>query len=235
MTDQEGWVAEDDVSQLAAGHLRDTCGLTLALMLPPPSSIKEDYKAFAEKLRSIEPDSAYIYPFENLHCTVATFISFREGHLRNSSPERRRELISKIRTALHDTIKASKNKWPNGPIEVSFSRPCLSRAAGFFMLDDPQGNIERIRNFFVIPAVASIDCLELTEALIVPKIIHSTFLRFKSVPKHPEQFVKCFDELAASWTPLRISLSHIDLVAEVHPFMHIKRGEDTILEEYSFS
>ena len=46
-----------------------------------PPAVRDQYAAFAERLRRAMPAEAYIYPPESLHCTVCTMRASTAGVL----------------------------------------------------------------------------------------------------------------------------------------------------------
>jgi len=230
------FVKDDFVIALANNKRPDVFGIIIAALFNPPLSFKEPYEKFVKELHQIEPESTYVYPFEALHCTVATLVSFRSTKidLKTLDETKRHQLIDSWKIILQKAFQD--DSFPRKPFEITISSPTISPAAGFFHFVNPSGEIERIRqcvqNAVAEGALKNFPSVPEDE-ISIPKIIHSSFLRFTEKPKIPNYEAK-FKEIANQWNDVTVPVHEISLVLEDHPYMHIPKDSKHIIHTFKF-
>jgi len=192
-------------------------GLNLACAYPFPVEIEPRYSALAGRLARLD-GAVYVYPFWKTHVTIVTFVSFCP-HPR-PSPGRVAELRSLI-APLTEMAKSvlAQEKIPQFRLE--FQAPVLSGKAAILPIINPTCEILRIRRHILqmLDDNKKLRDQLIGEGLNVPGIIHSTIMRFKSVPADAARFTAGFDEIAAEFEPFAITISEILLTAETRPYM----------------
>lgn len=195
-------------------------GLNLACAWPFPAALECDYNSLAEKISSLDP-AIYVYPFWETHVTILTFVNFALH--RNPAPE----LVENFETLAVDlgemlkAIFADEFSEPIRAFDLLFGAPVLTRKAGILPLGNPSGEIPRIRRR-VVERLEKENLLreKLTATGVnVPKIIHSTFLRFRAPPENLSALCAGFDGISAQTKLGPARIGEIFLTAETKPYM----------------
>eukprot|EP01137_Pigoraptor_chileana_P032252 Opistho-2@21340 len=241
------FIEDADVRALARDERPHVWGITLTALWPAPEAFQEAYAAFRAALVERLGDagkSAYVYPQDALHVTVATLVSFRDSPLSRPSTtdaqqamELRNRTIEAWRTALSNAFSVP--IFDQAPFEVEIGRPILSPAAGYFSMSDVAGGISTIRDLVrratSDPVFQTSGCPQPAEKgnLSIPNIVHSTFLRFVSEPSDSDGFRKAFAECAEKWVPMRALVTGVTLTLEDAPFMHVPVDEKHCIRVFS--
>lgn len=103
----------------AEGRSLDEFGLVLVTGWPPSPQLEQPYASFCAALRSCFNDddskSAYIYPFESIHVTVATLYPFTINRA-DRDAESRAKVEREWRAIV---VGASKRpEWPTCPLQL---------------------------------------------------------------------------------------------------------------------
>ena len=219
-----------------AGGARDgeRSGLVLTVAWPMPPAVRDQYAAFAERLRRAMPAEAYIYPPESLHCTVCTMRAFTAGALDHDAGRE----IAYVWQRILDRARAMSD-WPSAPFSLTMCAPTLEGAAAIFHYVDDDDGVEQMRECVRraieeaggIAAVGASDrslarapdALPRTEPPPhIPDIIHSTAMRWAAEPSAPRAEVRAaFDAVAATWEPIALEVRCARAVVESAPYMHI--------------
>jgi hypothetical protein len=174
----------------------------------PPSSTQllEPYTRFRNAVEACwdaaDNQHVYLYPFESLHVTVATFSkTFTDGQDLEAF-----QRIVKQATEMKE--------WPSKPLQLVIDSAQIGTRAGILLWKDNSGGMNAMRQ--CLAAVGS--------NLDIPDIIHSTFLRFKEVPMTPgpivqERFSTVLSQLGGMF-PDPISIPVAKLINERTPYMH---------------
>lgn len=191
------------------------------------------------------PAPVYIYPVEYLHVTVATF--YRRTNSLEPFPDDKEQQI-KINAWKQVVQKATQlEDWPTAPLKLCIESCQIGIRAGILLWKETTGGMEAMRRclktvtmeldkegwFRHYPGVAA-------SSLDIPGIIHSTFLRFYSVPTTPGQAVqKRFREKVvshlSSFFPDPIEVPVSKLVCEKTPYMHIPHDDQHVFATSFFS
>jgi hypothetical protein len=197
-----------------------TFGINLACAWPFPEAWREPHAELAAHLTKSGP-WLYVYPHAFTHITLVTFITFSR-HVAPSPADRREmeSLIEKIVTTIEPALK---NDFADGinSFKLQPRTLVLARAAGILPLENPDGQVQRLRDS-VLSAVRSDEALHrelAARGLNVPGIIHSTLLRFTQPPPDVGEFLARFDEAAnaVKFPPIRVQ--ELLLTAETRPYM----------------
>lgn len=212
--------------------------------------------------------SVYLYPTIHLHITLATFVppkkitgsgnsndasgpadETNDKDLRNA---KRAEALKLVRSA------SKLQGWPTKPLQLVVDSAQIGKRAGILLWKDLSGGVDAIRNCLrqahgKANANATANRTSSTSKLpSIPGIIHSTFLRFSSVPQTPgEQVQEIFrskiagklgteffsstnqdtdaDADTAATTPLVIQAKTVRLVLESTPYMHMPNDDEHVL------
>ena len=230
-----GW--PPDLAQLALPYSRfrravEECWNSEDLV----SSISEDGKT--------TPAPVYLYQLESLHITVATF--FRRP--KNTPFPDENEQKIKIEAWTSVLQKATQMEdWPSTPLKLCVDSCQIGSRAGILLWKETTGGIDAMRRCFKVvteqlneqnwfqqyPGVTA-------SALDIPDIIHSTFLRFYSVPKTPGLVLqKRFCEKVAcklsDFFPEPITIPMCKLVRDRTPFLLIPHDEQHVFTTSFFS
>jgi len=216
-------------------------GLVLVVNWPAPHSLKESYEAFATKLAAIDPKSLYVYPLRALHCTVSTFVNFKQHTLKTDSQKEcvLRAFCSALAQAFGPS--ATSPAHATTAFHLVMSRPALSDAAVFFLYEDPTESIAAIRRLIedeVFPRVRAELGEELFASLVAksPNIVHSTVARFKEPPDDPSRLAAGLSALVEAagtqWKPVRMEIDKVTLAVECLPYMHIPASPASVAFEH---
>lgn len=216
-------------------------GVVLVANWPPEVSITGPYESILPSLRQCFDDvdyavtddenlpAVYIYPPETLHITLATFTTF------NTSDEvANREQYSQ---ACKEVMEKSfcRKDWPKGKIEIEIERTQVGSKAGIFLWKNENGQIATMRKIIheefntLFKKNPQQFC---NKELIIPGIIHSTFLRFGHVPKSngdlvQERLKKMQSKIKDSFG--KVELKTVRLAIERTPYMHIPFNDRHVL------
>jgi len=189
------------------------------------------------------PPPVYLYPTETLHVTVATFFTTAT----ESYPDEA-ELAFKIdawKQVIHKAIQM--DEWPTKPLQLRIDSCQIGNRAGIFLWKETTGGMDAMRR--CIQAVT----LELKsqgwfqnfpgvspDSLRIPGIIHSTFLRFYSLPSTPgttvqERFHEKVIAKLSDFFPDPITIDVSKLVVERTPYMHIPHDDRHVYATSFFS
>lgn len=221
----------------------DYFGLVLVTNWPPTSNIEGSYRDFREAVASCfdpedtsgESPAVYFQPTEHLHITLSTFVRIAKIDDAStddewSSDERRRDSQNRA-IALVQAASALPD-WPTDPIRLVVDSAQIGNRAGIVLWKDLSGGIDVIRR-----CLAQSSTVESQDYPVIPGIIHSTVLRFASVPKTPgEQVQEAFQSriLGNIGTDLFPSetifvTTRVQLALETSPYMHIPDDSDHVL------
>lgn len=198
-----------------------TFGLNLACAWPFPAAWRESYEQMARKLSALGPD-VYVYPFSCTHITLVTLGSFAR-HIKPAA-----ELVAalganipRILTALSPLFTENSPERIQ-PFTLQPQAPVLARGAAFLPVLNPDGEVARLRQRVVELLQQANEPLhrELAEhGFNVPRIIHSTVLRFIRPPANLEGFLSRFDKIAAETEFPPLVVKEIVLTSETKPYM----------------
>mmetsp|Transcript_46841 Transcript_46841/g.114236 ORF Transcript_46841/g.114236 Transcript_46841/m.114236 type:complete len:295 (-) Transcript_46841:1102-1986(-) len=225
-------------------------GIPSSSSLPSPSS--------PDKTRADDCDvdhrpAVYLYPPEHLHITVATFA--RPCPKKDSKyfcqnkdfnvEEFQRKYKDLIIQASHD------EDWPSEPMKFVVQNVRIATKAGIILWDDITGGITKIRN--CLRKASEKTGIEIED---IPNIIHTTFMRYDSVPTTPYHIVqerfesnvvphiqqlfssdsqpgKHTSSSSTSMTRMDDTIEfvadNIKLVSESSPYMHVDADEEHVL------
>lgn len=189
------------------------------------------------------PPPVYLYPAETLHVTVATFFTTASESYPNEP-----ELGVKIdawKQVIHKAIQM--DDWPTKPLQLRIDSCQIGDRAGIFLWKETTGGMEAMRRciqvvtlelksqgwFQDFPGVSP-------DSLRIPGIIHSTFLRFYSLPTTPartvqERFREKVIANLSEFFPDPIIIDVSKLVVERTPYMHIPHDDRHVYATSFFS
>jgi hypothetical protein len=188
----------------------------------------------------------YLYPYEHLHTTVATF--FRPGLER--VPIDQQEKLRRLWTQVLD-VALKDQGWPTQPFSLRIESAQVGSRAGILLWKDESGSMEAMRECLrraaatVRTEASSSDCnseeLDWLGHLDVPPIIHSTFLRFCSPPPRTdgaavqERFQADVLSKLGELFPEPFRVPAATFVCERTPYMHIPFDNHHVLATLSFT
>ena len=152
-----------------------------------------------------------------------------------TSVEEKERVLSSFRSALQSTFASA--EFPTQVFSLTMNPPIISKAAVFFMYEDPSGTVARIRSLIqaeVFPRVKTELGTELFEELEakIPNIIHSTFVRFKEAPRDPVKLENDLRPLLAEWKPVAVDVPKVTLAIEDLPYMHVPVAPGSVAVEH---
>lgn len=188
---------------------------------------------------------AHIYPFEDLHVTVATFRSSLDPCPSNNE---RAEAIKKFCASVMENA-TKREGWPKAKAgDKSKIKLCLQpkevrlgKKNAYILWEEKTGNLEAMRlclkeemeaQQFSQRGVNGVDPVADSDlAFFVPNIVHSTFIRFWKCPSNPDILKQTFKESGLlDILPILVDLdSNAKLVYETTPCMHINDDEYHVL------
>jgi hypothetical protein len=185
-------VAVDPFSkELASGKQRDVFGLVLtSLWQTTPASLHVQYDRLRTRLMADDEISpyVYIYPYFALHCTVASLSKFTTGPLTRASLEVRETYVREWMHALDRAFV----QCPARPGSLVFERPVLSTTAAILRIVDPLQSMASLRECVraaSTDAALSANGIDVSsETFSIPRIVHSSFMRFVDQPPSFEKF-----------------------------------------------
>ncbi len=231
----------------------DNYGIVLVANWPPDKSFTTPYEQFVTNVRTcFRPEdlefgnkndskipAVYLYPPECLHITIATFTPF------TSSTPTNPESFSSVCSRIIENCLA-RDDWPKGggqqKAHIEIDRAQIGSKAGILLWKNKDGIIDRIRKIVMEEHdnVMKVDPASLEgRELVVPGIIHSTFLRFGMVPITEGDSVQQKFSEACSTDKIRalfgeIHVHSLRLVIEKIPYMHIPCDNNHVLAAYNF-
>jgi len=197
--------------------------------------------------------AVYVQPIFALHVTLATFTRIHKVVDHNTAGMDRREFEKKRATEL--VRSASKfPEWPKEPIRLVADSAQIGTRAGILLWKDLSGGVEAIRNCLRKAAASEATPSNSSSPLqhktypTIPGIIHSTILRFSTVPKTPgNQVQKKFgsavrEKIGKDFFPnsgneedknnFVIVADTVRLACESTPYMHFDADEEHVLWSY---
>eukprot|EP01012_Entosiphon_sulcatum_P009670 TRINITY_DN15514_c0_g1_i1.p1 TRINITY_DN15514_c0_g1~~TRINITY_DN15514_c0_g1_i1.p1 ORF type:complete len:272 (+),score=29.89 TRINITY_DN15514_c0_g1_i1:35-817(+) len=207
---------------------RPVFGSIVTVAAPPePSNFVPQLQWITRTIEAIEPSVVYVYPYNAFHCTVACLASFRHALWQNASHAVQAQFLAAWESSLKTCLNNSSGLPVGQSFKVVLQRPVLSRAAAYFPVHNPSGEIEAIRSCVRqiwrntkqpggLPS-------EFARDVRVPEITHMTLLRFRAQPLRPLQWQDAFRAVAAQWHPVEIVVSKVYLALEDRPYMHIPK------------
>lgn len=221
----------------------DYHGLVVTAMWPPPQRLMEIYsnkflpeieKCFDEVdlPRDDGPShqreaSVYLYPAESLHVTIATLTpiiqrdSTKDIHYYHKLNKQWRHLLETA--SKHDD-------WPKEGLQLVYDNAQIGTKAGIILWRETTGGLNKIRE--CIARQAELGGLKIRN---IPPIVHSTFLRFQSVPQTDGNVVQ--DRFATIVKPKlqdifsssSFEASWTKMICEWSPYMHTPDDDDHVL------
>jgi hypothetical protein len=189
-------------------------GFNLACAYPFPPEALRFYLPISRRLASLDP-AVYVYPDWETHITIVTLVNF-SLHRR---PDPRR--LAQLQSLLPPTIEILRRVLAGPSFPLRIGAPVLTPKAAILPIEDPSGEITRIRRT-VIAALESEPELrgKLARAgLNAPGIVHSTVMRFNSVPSDLPRFAARFKEAAGPPQSVEIRINELLLTTETKPYM----------------
>jgi hypothetical protein len=189
---------------------RPVLGLNVALHWPLPAAFREKYEKLCARLSALDA-GAYVYPYAETHVTVATLVSFK----RHENPDAAEQ--ARIRGYLPYLIETVGRITADIPtFSIDIGAPVLVRAAAFLPILNPGGEIARLREA-LDPALRAAGP-ELSLARI-PRAVHMTILRFRTIPRDPVAFVQGFRSVAGETSFGSASVEDLLITSETRPYM----------------
>ena len=250
---EERFVSDAWVAQLVKKNQQftETFGLTLVTAWPAERhNLLESYyglraltelcfgeRDVARRCDTIPP--VYLYPFTALHISVVVLHAFHQ------QPPGTAERQETLKNAWSRVLRraATLPDWPSQPLELVVESVQLKPRAGILVWNETTEGLEAMRTCVRQICAQSDTIAELqrvdisVDTLIVPEIVHTTFLRFHQVPVTPASVV--LERFAATVVPRLaelfaqpIRVPDARLIIERTPYMHIPVG-DTI-ETFTF-
>lgn len=215
------------VEELSRNEKKETFGFIICALFhqPKPILFSNFYNELIRELKSSftddEKQAVYLYSIDYLHITIATLINFK-----NPWPESPEKYLEYWKESFKNLKQTSKNQ----SIHIKLDKICLSKAAGFFLFNDENnsfGNLRQTIREICIPE-------ENQEALIIPNIVHTSFMRFIKKPNNPKEFEEKFhricQEIFKNTNEIYFNIDEICLAFEGHPYMHIPCDKNHVLD-----
>jgi hypothetical protein len=203
-------VFETDEFLSTGDDYRRVCGLDITVAWPLPIEPPAMYEEFAQKIAQLDA-GVYVYPLAQTHITVLTAINFKSeidpSQSRVRIIEDAAERLAGFLEALAETLR---------PFLITIGMPVLSAHAGYVPIQNPTGEIVRIRR------AALQFCRQAGEPLTraqAPAIIHLTVLRFRRPLADAGQFACAFRRIAEDVAFSSARLDEILVTLETQPYM----------------
>ena len=238
----------------------ETFGLTLVTAWPADGALRKEllesyYRLCAlTELCFAEADVArrgdgtvppvYLYPFTALHVSVVVLHAFyKQPPGTVLSPERQAILQNAWSRVLQQA--AALPDWPTQPLELVLDRAQLGPKAGILVWNETTGGLAQMRTCVqrICAQSGTVDELQRqgvsVDTLIVPNIIHTTFLRYSQTPRTPlatarQRFERTVvPRLSQLFSRQPFRVPDARLICERAPYMHIP--VDATLETFSFT
>jgi hypothetical protein len=190
-------------------------GVNLACLYPFPTEVHDVYQKLATQFAELDP-GVYVYPIWETHVTIATFINFTQHQ--DPSPERDAELSAFMQQIIANLEGCFDDL---APFDLWIEQPLISRKAAFLPLSDLTDAVTHIRGRLAErlnrnPILRKqLDHLGLN----IPAIVHSTIMRFNTVPSNDSHFASKFDEIAKSFPRVPMRVNEIYITTETKPYM----------------
>jgi hypothetical protein len=225
----------------------DLFGIVLVANWPPNDSITQPYTQFLPKVKTYfdaedyklkgphNTPAVYLYPPHTLHITIATFTTFNAPE-----PNDRDEYAQACKTITEKAF--ARPDWPNRPFSIVIDRVHIGCKAGVLLWENTDGVVgimrtivqEEYDTFYKGNPAA----LNHRDHLIIPGIIHKSFLRFGRSPQTNRVDVKKrFEEDANDIKDCfgKIEVNSVRLAVERIPYMHIPYDERHVLTSFEVS
>jgi hypothetical protein len=219
----------------------DQFGIVLVANWPPNRSIIDPYSVFLEKCQACfepedlkgtthQPPAAYFYPPGHLHITIATFTPFTAPKPFDI------DTYSECCTRVVER-SFERDDWPGEAFHVEIDRMQIGNKAGIILWKD-DGKFADMRkilqqefdqSFELDPSAFD------NRRIIIPNIIHSTFLRFgRSLVTKGEAVQAKFGEVCIGAKEIfgKVEINSMKLVVERVPYMHIPCDENHVLASH---
>lgn len=225
------------------GHL---FGVVVVANWPPKESIMRPYSELLPKIKTYfdpedyaplcqhKPPAVYFYPPQTLHITIATFCPFTAPEISD-----RDEYSRACKTIMESAF--ARQDWPNKPFSIEIERVNVGCKAAIFLWENKDGTIGTMRKIiqeeydkFSKKNPASLNHRD----LIVPGIIHSSFIRFGRAPKTNRVHVQQkFEEDAQQIKDHfgKVQVDSVRLAVERIPYMHIPFDDKHVLTSFQSS
>ncbi len=212
-----------------------------------------------EEQQQQETPNVYLYPAEHLHITVATFHPFNHsfnsqsdddhGDNTSSATMKSDDYDLYVKSCQKITKRAmQRNEWPKHPFHVKVDRAQIGEKAGILLWRDcyciennGRGSFELIRNILREEYEKSLFDIPKGKKLIIPGIIHSTFLRFGGKPHTNGQLIQDRFQSLMNDSKLKeifedgIVIESMKLVVEKRAYMHVPCDKHHVFESCDLS
>lgn len=209
--------------ELAAGHRRPTFGLVALVGWPPAPAVRSAYERFRASAAAQMPKECYLYSGSELHCTVATLVSFENARFPSIDSPRARAFAESWASALADAVAEE----GVAPFNLQLQRPEARRGAGIFINSSSAGGVLQLRRCVARaaadPRVTAHGVPPGDVGYSVPGIQHTTFMRYTAqppggLPAVQSTLARCAESV---WRPLAVPVRELRLVLELSPYMHV--------------
>ena len=198
--------------------------------------------------------NVYLYPPQHLHITIATFHPFNKAFDSGTMDMNRSQYKKACQQIVQNAMK--RNDWNSNKIYVKVDRAQIGEKAGILLYcDDELGSIKSMREIlreeykaFMLKhkkyisreIIDHISNENKQKEIIIPNIIHSTFLRFADKPQTngaliQERFQSLVQENIQDIFKDRICIDSVRLVVEKRAYMHIECDSEHVIESSFFS
>lgn len=219
--------ADPLVGQISRQETDETFGLIICALFHQrkPLPFRDFYHQLIDQLRTNltedERQSIYLYPIEYLHITICTLYSFKDPQ--PESPDR---CLQYWKECFNHLKRISTNR----SIVLTMDSIKLSKAAGYFLFKDEACAFDNLRQSIreiCQPQQGQPD-------LLIPGIVHTTFLRFIKKPDDgkifEEKFHRICREVLVKTKEISFEIDEICLALESRAYMHIPCDKDHILD-----
>ena len=171
----------DPIVQAILNKDQGYVGLVLVAGWPPQTETNAPYSNFIESVKEcfdpVDLDSdrpaVYLYPLPFLHVTISTLLPIQTGQeggtVFESSRQAWIELVS--------TTASQHPDWPTSPLQLEIDAAQIGTKAGVLLWKETTGGLEAMRTCLANEALKH--GMKINK---IPKIVHSSFLRFSKVP-----------------------------------------------------
>lgn len=184
-------------------------GLNLALCWPFPLKTRKAYEQIAREIKLLGPE-VYVYPYHQTHITLMTIIDFKKYlNPRKDKIIAFKEIAAELYELLIPIVQTTSQ------FKISLDSLELSQNAGFLQSQEPRKSVVKLRAAIENALIES----ELSIIPKIPNIVHSTILRFKSVPSNPSNFLFDFNSIKRNSKIAEILISELLITSETKPYM----------------
>lgn len=219
--------ADPLIGQIVRKETEETFGLIICALFHQhkPIHFVDFYHQFIQQIRQNftedEQQSIYLYPIDYLHITITTLYSFK-----HDPPQSSEKCLQYWKERFHQLKQTSKNR----SIVLTLDSINLSKAAGYFLYKDEAGAMENLRQ-----SIREICRPEKGQPeLMIPSIVHTSFLRFVKKPeesnKFEEKFHRISREIFSKTKEILFEIDEICLALESRAYMHIPCDQDHVLD-----